>query len=459
MSPIVPLELEQRLEAAGEALRQTVAQLDPDALSPAEAAQLIERFDRVARAATTGSTLLARRVADGEEWRRAGYRSAAEFLAAARGTSLAGARRNVDTSEALKDLPATREQMARGELSPEQGETIADAARADPDAEAQLLRTARRSNLNELRDEALRAKAAADRSAAERHERIRRARRVRRYTDAEGARHLDICGPVDAVATIEAELDRRISALVQARGRGQPLDPHEALGFDAMVDLARRSQRADDPAPGTGTGKRRQPPPQHLALLRLDVEALWRGYTEGDELCEVTGLGPIPVEVARRLLGDAVLRLVLTKGEAVAHVTSLTRGPNQAMRYALLWTSPFCTVEGCTRTVLEADHRFGAEYRHTRHTRLDELDHLCITHHQLRTHHGWALVVGTGKRPLVPPDHPDRPANASRASPAPDVRAALDHRVERAITARRLALGSGPAAPAVAQPLPLEVPP
>lgn len=399
MSPIVPLELEQRLEAAGEALRQTVAQLDPDALSPAEAAQLIERFDRVARAATTGSTLLARRVADGEEWRRAGYRSAAEFLAAARGTSLAGARRNVDTSEALKDLPATREQMARGELSPEQGETIADAARANPDAEAQLLRTARRSNLNELRDEALRAKAAADRSAAERHERIRRARRVRRYTDAEGA------------------------------------------------------------APGTDTGKRRQPPPQHLALLRLDVEALWRGYTEGDELCEVTGLGPIPVEVARRLLGDAVLRLVLTKGEAVAHVTSLTRGPNQAMRYALLWTSPFCTVEGCTRTVLEADHRFGAEYRHTRHTRLDELDHLCITHHQLRTHHGWALVAGTGKRPLVPPDHPDRPANASRASPAPDVRAALDHRVERAITARRLALGSGPAAPAVAQPLPLEVPP
>src|SRR5690606_37534001 len=236
----------------------------------------------------------------------------------------------------LKDLPATREQMARGELSPEQGETIADAARANPDAEAQLLRTARRSNLNELRDEALRAKAAADRSAAQRHERIRRARRVRRYTDAEGA------------------------------------------------------------APGTGTGKRRQPPPQHLALLRLDVEALWRGYTEGDELCEVTGRGPIPVDVARRPLRDAVLRLVLTKGEAVAHVTPPTPGPSPAMRYALLWTSPFCTVEDCTRPVLEADHRFGAEYRHTRHTRLDELDHLCITHHQLRTHHGWALVAGTG---------------------------------------------------------------
>ena len=39
--------------------------------------------------------------------------------------------------------------------------------------------------------------------------------------------------------------------------------------------------------------------PQHLALLRLDIEALWRGYVEGDELCEITGLGPIPVATAR----------------------------------------------------------------------------------------------------------------------------------------------------------------
>jgi len=92
------------------------------------------------------------------------------------------------------------------------------------------------------------------------------------------------------------------------------------------------------------------------------------------------------------------------------------------MRYALLWTSPTCVVEGCTRTIVEHDHCFGAEYKDTRHTRLHELDRLCHTHHDLRTYHGWALVAGSGKRPMVPPDDPAHPGQAGagpRAGPEP----------------------------------------
>jgi hypothetical protein len=414
---MVRTDLQQRVAIAQEALRQAVAQLDPDGLTPHEAGRLLEGFDQVVRIAATGSTLLARRVEDGEEWRRQGYRSAAEWLAATTGSSLGAARRKVETSKALKDLPNTRRKMADGSVSPDQGDAIAGAAAANPAAEERLLRTAEKANLNELRDEALRAKAEADRSAAERHQRLRRQRRVRRYTDGEGARHLDICGPVDDVARIEAELDRRIGALIRERPAGERLESRDALAFDAAVAMAARSQGADAPA-GSASGTRRQPAPQHLALLRLDIEALWRGYVEGDELCEVTGLGPIPVEVARRLLGDAVLKLVLTQGGAVAHVTSLARGPTQAMRYALLWTSPTCVVEGCSRTIVEHDHRFGAEYKDTRHTRLDETDRVCHTHHDLHTHRGWALVPGTGKRPMVPPDDPQHPGYRQ---PAPGV--------------------------------------
>jgi hypothetical protein len=186
------------------------------------------------------------------------------------------------------------------------------------------------------------------------------------------------------------------------------------MAFDAAVEMARRSQRADDPA-GSAGGKG-QGRPEHLALLRLDVEALWRGYVEGDELCEITGLGPIPVSVARRLLGDAVLKLIITKGDAVAQVTSLTRGPTQAMRYAMLWTSPTCVVEGCTRTIVEHDHVWGAEYKDTRHTRLDETDRKCHTHHDLHTHHGWALVNGVGKRPMVPPDDSRHPCHTQQSA-------------------------------------------
>lgn len=426
---MVRSDLEQRVGIAQEALRQAVGQLDPDGLTPHEASRLLQAFDQVMRTAATGSTLLARRVEDGEEWRRQGYRSAAEWLAATTGSSLGSARRKVETSKALKDLPSTRQKMTDGSLSPEQADTIAGAAAANPRSEERLLRKAEQANLNELRDEALRAKAEADRTAADRHARLRRQRRVRRYTDGEGARHLDICGPVDDVARIEAELDRRIGALIRERPAGEPLDPREAMAFDAVVDMASRSQTAGAPAGAAGAA-RRQPAPQHLALLRLDIEALWRGYVEGDELCEVTGLGPIPVEVARRLLGDAVLKLVLTKGEAVAHVTSLTRGPTQAMRYAMLWTSPTCVVEGCSRTIVEHDHRFGAEYKDTRHTRLNETDRVCHTHHSLHTHQGWALVHGTGKRPMVPPDdqrHPaHRPAASEPGRPPPGAPAGAD---------------------------------
>jgi hypothetical protein len=45
-------------------------------------------------------------------------------------------------------------------------------------------------------------------------------------------------------------------------------------------------------------------------------------------------------------MGDVVLKLVLTQGVDVAHVTHLGRGPSAAQRVALLWSSPTCTVEG-----------------------------------------------------------------------------------------------------------------
>lgn len=89
------------------------------------------------------------------------------------------------------------------------------------------------------------------------------------------------------------------------------------------------------------------------------------------------------------------------------------------MRYALLWTSPTCTVEGCTRTIVEHDHRTGAEFKDTRHTRLAELDRVCNGHHDLHTHQGWALVAGTGKRPMVPPDDPRHPRNTGPPGTGP----------------------------------------
>ena len=133
-----------------------------------------------------------------------------------------------------------------------------------------------------------------------------------------------------------------------------------------------------------------------------------RGTVEGDERCEIAGLGPIPVERARELLGDAILKLVLTKGVDVANVTHLGRSPTMAQRVALWWSARQCQRIDCTRTErLENDHR--EEWHKVRETRLDNLDPLCPHEHWLKTYEGWSLVEGKGRRAFVPPDDPATP--------------------------------------------------
>ena len=121
----------------------------------------------------------------------------------------------------------------------------------------------------------------------------------------------------------------------------------------------------------------------------------------------IDGLGPIPVTEARLLMGECILKAVVTNGVAVANVTHLGRGPTVAQKIAMLWSTPSCSREGCNRTVVQYDHRI--DWRFPRHTRLDETDPLCTHDHDNKTLHGWALVEGSGRRPMVPPGHPQHP--------------------------------------------------
>jgi hypothetical protein len=227
--------------------------------------------------------------------------------------------------------------------------------------------------------------------------------------------HLHGLGTVEDGAEVLAEIDRLAEEIFHERRAAGVRERRDTYAWDALVRMARRSR---DLTGGSPPGN-----PRSVGLLRVDVEALRRGQVSGEELCEISGVGPVPVRVARELLGEATLKLVVTRGIDVANVTSLGRGPTAAMRAALAWTSPTCVVEGCSRTIVEHDHVWGAEFATTRHTRLDELERVCPPHHDLHTHHGWALVAGTGKRPMVPPDDPRHPAHAARpAGPDPPER-------------------------------------
>jgi hypothetical protein len=110
------------------------------------------------------------------------------------------------------------------------------------------------------------------------------------------------------------------------------------------------------------------------------------------------------------MLGDAVVKLVITKGVDVANVTHLGRSATIAQQVALMWQASACTVLGCTHARrLQNDHRY--EWIKTKRTRVDELDPLCKHHHDLKTRDNWALIEGEGPRPMVPPHDPRHPRN------------------------------------------------
>ncbi len=386
-------------------MRAVVEALDPDAVFIFDAPEMFEAFDVLVRLGEAGKTLLARRMEAACTWRRAGYRSAAEQLAAVSGSSVSAARNMLETSKQVEALPATAAAMRAGKLSSAKAAAIASAATIASGAEESLLSKAD-APLAVVRDECLQAQAV-DRDAA--HARIHRDRFAREYTDGQGAWNFVARGTPEDGARFRFAHEPIVDELFKTARAEDRKESREAYAFDAFLELANRAAAPDPAKPARSS-------PRFMSLIRADLEALRRGWVEGDEICEIPGLGPIPVATARELLGDAVLKLVITKGVDVANVTHLGRSPTVAQQAALWWQAPMCTAEGCTRSRrLENDHEIG--WAETKRTRVNELDPLCTHEHRLKTREGWALVAGTGKRPFVPPDDPRHPKY--RAPPDP----------------------------------------
>jgi hypothetical protein len=518
----------RHVEDVQKVMNSHLHRLVPGEVPSGQVTAMWQAFDAIERQAAAAKTLLAARVEESRSWAKAGDRSAVEHMARRSGTSHGTARSGLETSKRLARLPATEAALRRGELSPAQADTISEAASVNPGAEQALLQAARHSPLARLREQANRAKAAGDPDPDATHRRLHRQRRLRRFTDGEGAWNLQARGTADAGAVLNAALDPIIDEIFRQARRDDRHETRDNYAFDALIELARRARGpgqtplqagaqsqvqaqtqtrpgpeapgqaqpctpapnpgpeehhaptpgparaqsttdtadnrdasgvagvagtastlpsperppgadAQDQSPHGDTGVSRRPSstrkPSFLALLRVDLDALTRGRVEDGELCEITGVGPVPAKVARRLLGDAVLKLVITRGVDVVNVTHLGRGPTAAQRIALLWQSPACTNAGCTNTLaVQHDHR--TPWAEVHETRLDNLDRLCPPCHRLKTHDDWALVEGRGRRPLVPPDDPRHPrgntdnstdATLTSAPPSTQPRSGDDH--------------------------------
>jgi hypothetical protein len=122
-------------------------------------------------------------------------------------------------------------------------------------------------------------------------------------------------------------------------------------------------------------------------ILLVDGIALQRGRATASETCEIVGLGPVSVDLARQVLPDAVVDvLVHDLVDIRAHAT-MTRHQKQALKAALVARDRRCVVPGCPRRRrLQADHRH--DYAEHGPTAYPNMEKLCEVHHREKTHRG-----------------------------------------------------------------------
>ena len=167
---------------------------------------------------------------------------------------------------------------------------------------------------------------------------------------------------------------------------------------------------SDDPGAKGSKGSKGSKGTRALVHVRVDLDALRSGVVGPGGICEIPGVGPIPVDTARELMGDALCELVITNGIDVTTITKLGRAIPAALRRALDERDATCVVPGCDAvTGLEIDHRI-VEVKDNGPTALWNLAKLCAHHHDLRHHGGFTLAGGPGDWQWIPPGaDPDPP--------------------------------------------------
>jgi hypothetical protein len=399
------------LQRVADDLRSTLSDLEPERLSGTDAARILEVFAEIERLAAGGKLLSARRVESSNVWRRKGHRSAAAHIAETTGSGLGPTITALEAARRLGSLPTTEDAVRSGRLSETQVKEIAGAAILQPDAERKLVEAATRQPLNVLRLRCRRVKAVSqDQNAT--YEAIRRVRYLRNWTDGDGAVRFDGRLTPDEGARLAAAVKAQTDRLASGAKRTGIEEPRKALAADALVQLAcgvsiggvreigvieepRGSgrKRRGDAADGNEAARRSTSSgaakstmaaatgcfhdgPAAMVHVRVDHAALTRGGLEPGEICEISGIGPIPVDVARRLAVDSILSVLVTDGVDVTAVAHAGRTIPTPIRRALLERDPVCVVPGCgARDGLEIDHV--APFAQSGPTSLANLARLC----------------------------------------------------------------------------------
>jgi len=240
----------------------------------------------------------------------------------------------------------------------------------------------------------VKARSISESAARERYEWIRKNRSLVMWTDSDGVGRVEARLTPDAMGRFVAVIQSEANAIFrEARKSGQRESPM-AYVADALVALVTGTNISGATA-GSGGGARSLPPSTTMHL-RVDVAALRRGNLEDGEVCEIPGVGPVPLATATNAIGDAVLKVIVTDGVDVKAVANMKRAIPARLRTALMERDEKCVVPGCdVGKGLENDH-YQIDFIKDGPTEMWNLCRLCHWHHHLKTHCGYAVSGGPG---------------------------------------------------------------
>jgi hypothetical protein len=275
-----------------------------------------------------------------------------------------------------------------------------------------------------------------------------------------------VAGNSDAVADDGEVIDRMADAAWDAVANGDEVSSYGGSpGADEMddrpaVNPARESSAQDHPDRGCGHSSTEQ---RSAGQRRADMAAdmfefvLWNGldwlgrrlpdqhrrrpHIEvlipintllglDDDPCELTGYGPIPAGMARRIAADGTWRRLLTDptNGAVLEASTTRHDPGALVSETLLAAHPVCDWINCNRPARECDRDHGIPFAQTGTTNLADLRSYCEFHHVIKDTPAWGwnatnnpdgsttLTTPTGHRYTTVPTRPG-PITAHPPSP------------------------------------------
>jgi hypothetical protein len=367
----------------------------------------VAAFAEIERSAASGVALFTPRVVETGSFAKDGHASAQDWLGSLAGTSAGKAKARLAAAERAAADPKLTEALHGSELSPDQLGVVATLANEVPEATESLLDLIEQGgSQQEVSDTAARLRAA---KRSRETERVRRARvhtqrQFRWRRDENGGIRIEgFCDEI-AWARVVPELERNAGARWKAAGSegGDSLAAHR---MDALIEIM------GGRSGGSGGGSS----PKVETLVVIDAAALRRGTTEGDELCEIEGIGPVSVLAATELLTEGGLRYLVKEGFDIKTVTKASRDIARSIDMALIVRDRTCARPGCGKRLgLQIDHR-EVDYRDDGPTELDNLVRLCPECHALKTFGGWRLEGEPGNWKWIAPAHPKSAQFIARA--------------------------------------------